>query len=162
MTVVPFWLQKMTNSGVWNKVAKMMVEHGGKWYSLRRCIWCVAFHKLVSIDTICVIIPATSLLQLFWKSCACVATVRNQSWLLFRRACRLWSVLASFAFSTSWNKRSTKLKRKTSAERVFFQKLSSFSWALCQLWLWVVTPSMLGRLYVAKEINTWGTCSSSG
>ena len=34
----------------------------------------------------------------FLKSCVCVATARNQSWLHFRGACRLWSVLAWSAF----------------------------------------------------------------
>ena len=77
---------------------------------------------------------------MFWKSCACVATARNQSWLHFRRACRLWSVLAWSAFlkQTETNE-ARNSNRKLQPNVCCFQRLSSFSRALCQLQLWVVT-----------------------
>ena len=67
----------------------------------------------------------------FLKSCVCVATARNQSWLHFRGACRLWSVLAWSAFleQTETNE-ARNSNRKLQPNMFFFSRAFVFQLSL--------------------------------
>ena len=66
----------------------------------------------------------------FLKLCVCVATARNQSWLHFRRACRLWSVLAWSAFLEQTETNEAHNSNRKLQPNMFFSKAFVFQLSL--------------------------------